>query len=44
MSGVKRSTFTEAMKKQTYTWFWEKYDVTPPKYEQIFDVVQSDAA
>lgn len=32
------------MKDQAYSYFWENYDLTPPKYEQIFDVVQSDRA
>jgi hypothetical protein len=27
-----------------YSWYWEKYDETPPRYEDIFEVVQSDAA
>ena len=27
-----------------YTYFWEAYPVKPPRYEDIFDVVQSDAA
>jgi hypothetical protein len=44
MAGVKRSEFTEAMKKQAYAWFWERYDLTPPKYEMIFEVKPSDAA
>ena len=39
-----RNQFTEDMKKQSYEYFWEKYDDTPPKNEQIFDVVPSDAA
>jgi hypothetical protein len=44
MSGVKRSEFTESMKKDSYSYFWDEYPLTPPKYEQIFDVVKSDAA
>jgi len=44
MPGVKRSEFTESMKKNAYGWFWERYPETAPKYDQIFDVVQSDAA
>ena len=44
MAGVKRSQFTENMKKDSYKYFWENYDMTPPKYEELFDVVSSDAA
>lgn len=44
MSGVFRNEFTEAMKKDLYGYFWENYDETPPRYEDIFEVVQSDAA
>ena len=44
MSGVKRSEFSEGMKKDMYSYFWESYPLTPPKYEQIFDVIPSDAA
>jgi len=32
------------MKKDAYVWFWEKYEEVPPKHEQLFDVVPSDAA
>jgi len=32
------------MKKDMYTYFWEKYDEVPPVYASIFDVVTSDAA
>ncbi len=44
MAGVHRNEFTEAMKKDAYKYFWEKYDDTPPKHEELFEVVQSDAA
>jgi hypothetical protein len=44
MAGVKRSDFTEGMKRDSYSYFWEAYPQTPPKYEQIFDVIPSDAA
>ena len=44
MAGVKRSQFTEAMKKDSYEYFWESYPEVPPVYESIFEVVQSDAA
>lgn len=44
MAGVKRSQFTEAMKRDSYKWFWEKYPEMPPTYESLFEVVQSDAA
>ena len=32
------------MKKDSYNWFWEKYNITGIKYPELFDVVQSDAA
>lgn len=32
------------MKKDAYGWFWEKYTEVTPKYEDLFDVVQSDAS
>lgn len=44
MAGVKRSEFTEAMKKQSYSWFWERYDLTAPRYQDLFEIVKSDAA
>lgn len=44
MAGVHRSQFTEAMKKDMYAYFWEKYDDTPPKHQELFEVVSSDAA
>jgi hypothetical protein len=44
MAGVMRNQFTEAMKKDLYRYFWEKYDETPPVYDMLFDVVTSDAA
>jgi hypothetical protein len=44
MAGVTRSQFTEGMKKDSYDYFWENYPLTAPKYEEIFEVVQSDAA
>ena len=44
MAGVHRSEFTEAMKKDAYTYFWEAYPDVPSKYESIFEVVSSDAA
>lgn len=44
MAGVKRSNFTEAMKKRSYGWFWERCDPVSLKYEQVFDIVESDAA
>ena len=44
MAGVHRSQFTEAMKKDMYTYFWEAYPEVPPVYEQLFDVRQSNAA
>jgi len=44
MAGILRNAFTEGMKKQLYTYFWESYDETPPKYTEFFEVVNSDAA
>jgi len=44
MAGVRRSDFTEAMKKDAYGYFWEAYEQKAPVYENIFDVVESDAA
>lgn len=44
MAGVHRSQFTEAMKKDMYAYFWEKYDDTPPVHQELFEVVSSDAA
>jgi len=44
MAGVMRSQFTEAMKKDMYSYFWEAYPEIPPVYEDIFEIVPSDAA
>ena len=44
MAGVKRNNFTEAMKANMYTYFWEEYPEMAPKYEMLFDVVQSGRA
>lgn len=44
MSGVRRSDFTEAMKKEMYPWYFESYDETPTVYESLFDIKPSDAA
>ncbi len=44
MAGVHRSQFTENMKKDMYGYFWEKYDDTPPKHQELFEVVSSNAA
>ena len=46
MAGVRRSDFTEAMKKEMYDYWldWEKYQEISPVYEQIFDIKPSDAA
>lgn len=41
---VTRNQMTENYKKDLYTYFWEAYPEKPPRYEDIFDVVQSDAA
>ena len=42
--GVLRNQFTNAMVKDLYSYFWENYDETPPMYEELFDVVPSNAA
>lgn len=42
--GVTRNQFTENYKNDLYKYFWEAYPDEPPKYEQIFDVVQSGNA
>ena len=44
MAGVHRSQFTEAMKKEMYSYFWENYNETPPRYQDIFEVVPGDSA
>uniref|UniRef100_A0A6H1ZLH6 Uncharacterized protein n=1 Tax=viral metagenome TaxID=1070528 RepID=A0A6H1ZLH6_9ZZZZ len=44
MAGVHRSQFTENMKKDMYSYFWDNYPEYPIRYEQLFDVVPSDAA
>ena len=38
---VTRNQMTENYKQNLYDYFWENYPITPPKYEQIFDVVKS---
>ena len=44
MAGVHRSQFTESMKKDAYKYFWEAYPEMPPVYEELFEIVPSDAA
>lgn len=44
MSGVRRSDFTEAMKKDMYPWYFESYDETPQVFDQLFDMKPSSAA
>ena len=44
MAGVRRSEFTENLKDQNYKYFWESYDITPTKWEMIFETVQSNKA
>jgi len=44
MSGVTRSQFTEQMKDDNYEYFWENYDVTPTKWEMLFEVMPSTRA
>ena len=44
MAGVKRSEFTEALKKDSYRWYFESYPEKPPVYQELFEVVPSDAA
>ena len=44
MSGVMRNQFTEQMKDDNYEYFWDSYDITPTKWEMIFETVQSSRA
>jgi len=41
---VMRNQFTEAMKKDMYTYYWENYPIKTPVWEELFEVVPSDAA
>ena len=42
--GVMRNDFTERMKDDLYTWYWESYPQKPAVWESIFEVVQSSSA
>ena len=44
MAGVMRNQFTEALKKDAYRWYFESYPEKPPVYQELFEVVPSDAA
>ncbi len=46
MAGVRRSDFSEAMKKDMYDYYleWEAYKEIAPVYEQVFDIQPSSAA
>lgn len=44
MAGVKRSQFTENMKKDMYDYFIEAYPTKPSVHEMFFEIVPSDAA
>jgi len=44
MSGIMRNEFTEAMKKDAYRWYFESYPEKPPVYQELFEVVPSNAA
>lgn len=39
-----RGDFTEAMKRNMYDWFFEKYDQVPTVHDKIFNVVDSKGA
>ena len=44
MAGVARNEFTEAMKKDMYSWFFQDYTEISPTYAELFNIVPSDAA
>ena len=46
MAGVRRTDFTEAMKKDMYDYYldWERYQEIAPVYESLFDIMPSSAA
>jgi len=39
-----RNQFTENMKKDMYTYFWEAYPEKPMVYTALFETIPSDAA
>ena len=41
---VKRSAFTEAMKDDLYSYFWERYPQEESVWESLFEIVDSDSA
>lgn len=42
--GVMRNEFTESMRDDLYEVFWENYPEVTPRYEELFEVVDSDSA
>jgi len=44
MAGVMRSQFTENMKQDMYTYFWEAYPQKPMVHELLFEVINSSSA
>jgi len=44
MAGVRRSEFTEAMKQDSYGWYFESLDEIGTVYDQLFEVQESSAA
>lgn len=46
MAGVRRTDFTEAMKKEMYDYYleWERYQEIAPVYESVFDIMPHNAA
>lgn len=41
---VERNSFTEALKKEGYKWYWSAYDEIPTVYQEIFAEEDADAA
>jgi len=41
---VMRNEFTESMRDDLYEVFWENYPDVEPKYEDLFEVIDSDSA
>ena len=41
---VTRNQMTEQFKQDMYGYLWDSYPVEPPKYEELFDIVDSNAA
>lgn len=41
---VERNDFTEALKKEGYTWYWQAYNEIPTTYQDVFAEESIDAA